>query len=154
MSLVFKIYRQNRLQFANLLANLVRNFITNFYNLMRNFRIWLAGFQSTWWSRVYSSQISNQPRNWHGQSFVKSTVKMRCTVVQKQALSLQCCHSNIPADVRGGGLNLIWSRVFCITNLFKNRQYSSRNPNALSKFAWAWVNEKNCKYLSHWIIYK
>jgi hypothetical protein len=42
--------------------------------LMRNFRIWLAGFQSTWWSRVYSSQIPNQPRNWRGQSFVKSTV--------------------------------------------------------------------------------
>jgi hypothetical protein len=41
---------------------------------MRNFRIWLAGFQSTWWSRVYSSQIPNQPRNWRGQSFVKSTV--------------------------------------------------------------------------------
>ena len=39
ISLVFKIYRQNRLQFANLLANLVRNFITNFDNLMRNFRI-------------------------------------------------------------------------------------------------------------------
>jgi hypothetical protein len=72
--LVLKIYRQNRLQFANLLANLVRNFITNFDNLMRNFRIWLAGFQSTWWSRVYSSQIPNQPRNWCGQSFVKSTV--------------------------------------------------------------------------------
>jgi hypothetical protein len=29
ISLVFKIYRQNRLQFANLLANLVRNFITS-----------------------------------------------------------------------------------------------------------------------------
>jgi hypothetical protein len=43
---------------------------------MRNFRIWLAGFQSTWWSRVYSSQIPNQPRNWRGQSFVKSTVKL------------------------------------------------------------------------------
>jgi hypothetical protein len=71
MSLVFK----NRLQFANLLANLVRNFITNFDNLMRNVRIWLAGFQSTWWSRVYSSQIPNQPRNWRGQSFVESTVK-------------------------------------------------------------------------------
>jgi hypothetical protein len=41
---------------------------------MRNFRIWLAGFQSTWWSRVYSSQIPNQSRNWRGQSFVKSTV--------------------------------------------------------------------------------
>jgi hypothetical protein len=48
------------LQFSNLLTNLVRNFITNFDNLMRNFRIWLAGFQSTWWSRVYSSQIPNQ----------------------------------------------------------------------------------------------
>jgi hypothetical protein len=70
ISLVFKIYSQNRLQFANL----VRNFITNFDNLMWNFRIWLAGFQSTWWSRVYSSQIPNQPRNWRGQSFVKSTV--------------------------------------------------------------------------------
>jgi hypothetical protein len=42
ISLVFKIYRQNRLEFANLFANLVRNFITNFHNLMRNFRIWLA----------------------------------------------------------------------------------------------------------------
>jgi hypothetical protein len=74
ISLVFKIYRQNRFQFANLLANLVQNFITNFDNLMRNFRIWLAGFQSTWWSRVHSSQIPNQSRNWRGQSFVKSTV--------------------------------------------------------------------------------
>jgi hypothetical protein len=43
---------------------------------MRNFRIWLAGFQSTWGSRVYSSQIPNQPRNWRGQSFVKSTVNL------------------------------------------------------------------------------
>ena len=80
ISLVFKIYCQNRLQFANLLANLVRNFITNFDNLMQNFRIWLASFQSTWWSCVYSlysSQILNQPRNWRGQSFMKSIVTIR-----------------------------------------------------------------------------
>jgi hypothetical protein len=40
ISLVFNIYRQNRLQFANLLGNFVRTISsTSFDNLMRNFRI-------------------------------------------------------------------------------------------------------------------